>query len=42
MAKAVQAGGRPVLTLDTDYGTGDVGQLQTRVEAFLEQIRGRL
>ena len=39
LERAVEADGRPVLAVDTEYGTGDVGQLQTRVEAFLEQIR---
>jgi benzoyl-CoA reductase/2-hydroxyglutaryl-CoA dehydratase subunit BcrC/BadD/HgdB len=38
--RSVEAAGRPVLALDTEYGSGDVGQIQTRVEAFLEQIRG--
>jgi len=37
--RGIEAGGRPVLAVDTEYGSGDVGQLQTRVEAFLEQIR---
>lgn len=39
VGKAIQASGLPVLTIDTDYGTGDAGQIQTRVEALLEQIR---
>jgi benzoyl-CoA reductase/2-hydroxyglutaryl-CoA dehydratase subunit BcrC/BadD/HgdB len=39
IAQAVKAEGLPVLAIDTDYGTGDAGQLQTRVEAFLERIR---
>ena len=30
--------GRPVLEIETDYGEQDVGQLQTRIEAFIEQI----
>ena len=30
----------PVLRLDTDYGQEDVGQIQTRVEAFVERISG--
>jgi benzoyl-CoA reductase/2-hydroxyglutaryl-CoA dehydratase subunit BcrC/BadD/HgdB len=29
----------PVLRVETDYGTEDVGQLKTRVEAFVEQLR---
>jgi len=32
-------GGLPVLRIDTDYSQEDVGQLRTRVEAFIEQIR---
>ncbi|MBU0675115.1 MAG: 2-hydroxyacyl-CoA dehydratase family protein [Proteobacteria bacterium] len=32
--------GIPYLSIETDYSPEDVGQLQTRIEAFLEQIRG--
>jgi benzoyl-CoA reductase/2-hydroxyglutaryl-CoA dehydratase subunit BcrC/BadD/HgdB len=32
--------GMPTLRIDTDYGQEDVGQLQTRVEAFVERLRG--
>ena len=32
--------GVPTLRIDTDYGQEDVGQLQTRVEAFIERLRG--
>lgn len=38
MTKAIQAAGIPTLRIDTDYSMGDVGQLSTRVEAFLEMI----
>jgi benzoyl-CoA reductase/2-hydroxyglutaryl-CoA dehydratase subunit BcrC/BadD/HgdB len=31
--------GEPMLAVETDYSDGDVGQLKTRVEAFLEQVR---
>jgi benzoyl-CoA reductase/2-hydroxyglutaryl-CoA dehydratase subunit BcrC/BadD/HgdB len=31
--------GIPFMTIETDYSPEDVGQLQTRVEAFLEQIQ---
>lgn len=31
--------GIPYLSIETDYSPEDVGQLQTRIEAFLEQIR---
>jgi benzoyl-CoA reductase/2-hydroxyglutaryl-CoA dehydratase subunit BcrC/BadD/HgdB len=37
--KAAQEAGIPVLRVDTDYSMEDVGQLQTRVEAFLEMVR---
>ncbi|OFW60300.1 MAG: 3-hydroxyacyl-ACP dehydratase [Actinobacteria bacterium RBG_16_64_13] len=36
--RAAQAAGIPTLRIDTDYSMGDVGQLSTRVEAFLEMI----
>jgi len=36
--KAVQAAGMPVLRIETDYSAEDVGQLSTRVEAFLEML----
>jgi benzoyl-CoA reductase/2-hydroxyglutaryl-CoA dehydratase subunit BcrC/BadD/HgdB len=39
LERAVEAGGLPVLRLDTDYSTEDVEQLRTRVEAFVEQLR---
>lgn len=32
--------GIPVLRLDTDYSQEDVGQIRTRVEAFVERISG--
>jgi benzoyl-CoA reductase/2-hydroxyglutaryl-CoA dehydratase subunit BcrC/BadD/HgdB len=33
--------GIPALRLDTDYSQEDAGQIRTRVEAFVERIRGR-
>ncbi|MCL5943134.1 MAG: 2-hydroxyacyl-CoA dehydratase family protein [Actinobacteria bacterium] len=36
--RAAQEAGIPLLRVDTDYSRGDVGQLQTRVEAFLEML----
>lgn len=36
--RAAKAAGIPVLRIDTDYSQGDIGQLSTRVEAFLEMI----
>jgi benzoyl-CoA reductase/2-hydroxyglutaryl-CoA dehydratase subunit BcrC/BadD/HgdB len=32
--------GIPCLKIETDYGMEDVGQLKTRIEAFLEMVRG--
>lgn len=32
--------GIPFLSIETDYSSEDIGQLQTRIEAFLEQIKG--
>ncbi len=37
--KAVEEMGIPFLFLETDYSQGDVGQLKTRVEAFVEMIK---
>lgn len=36
--KALKAEGIPVLRIESDYSMEDAGQLQTRIEAFLEQI----
>jgi benzoyl-CoA reductase/2-hydroxyglutaryl-CoA dehydratase subunit BcrC/BadD/HgdB len=30
----------PMLILESDYGTSDIGQLRIRIEAFIEQIKG--
>jgi benzoyl-CoA reductase/2-hydroxyglutaryl-CoA dehydratase subunit BcrC/BadD/HgdB len=38
VTRAAQDAGIPVLRIDTDYSAGDIGQLSTRVEAFLEMI----
>ena len=32
--------GIPYLAIETDYSPEDIGQLQTRIEALLEQVRG--
>lgn len=37
--EACEREGIPYLSIETDYSPEDVGQLQTRIEAFLEQIR---
>jgi len=36
--KKLETKGFPVLRLETDYSMEDVGQLQTRIEAFVERI----
>jgi benzoyl-CoA reductase/2-hydroxyglutaryl-CoA dehydratase subunit BcrC/BadD/HgdB len=36
--ETVRAAGLPVLKITTDYSMEDVGQLSTRVEAFLEML----
>jgi benzoyl-CoA reductase/2-hydroxyglutaryl-CoA dehydratase subunit BcrC/BadD/HgdB len=38
--KILQEKGVPVLKIETDYGMEDMGQLKTRIEAFLEMVRG--
>jgi benzoyl-CoA reductase/2-hydroxyglutaryl-CoA dehydratase subunit BcrC/BadD/HgdB len=30
----------PFISIESDYSPEDVGQLQTRIEAFLEQVKG--
>jgi benzoyl-CoA reductase/2-hydroxyglutaryl-CoA dehydratase subunit BcrC/BadD/HgdB len=37
--KALEKKGIPTLCVETDYGMEDVGQLKTRIEAFIERIR---
>jgi benzoyl-CoA reductase/2-hydroxyglutaryl-CoA dehydratase subunit BcrC/BadD/HgdB len=38
--KRLEKEGIPTLRIDTDYSQEDVGQIQTRVEAFVERLRG--
>ncbi|MDY0060193.1 MAG: double-cubane-cluster-containing anaerobic reductase [Myxococcota bacterium] len=38
--KRLEREGLPTLRIDTDYGQEDVGQIQVRVEAFVERLRG--
>ena len=38
VGKAMAAAGIPYLTIETDYGMEDAGQLKTRVEAFVETL----
>ncbi|PLX44825.1 MAG: 3-hydroxyacyl-ACP dehydratase [Deltaproteobacteria bacterium] len=40
LREACEREGIPFLSIESDYSPEDVGQLQTRVEAFLEQIEG--
>lgn len=37
--EACEKEGIPFLAIETDYATEDTGQLQTRIEAFLEQLK---
>jgi benzoyl-CoA reductase/2-hydroxyglutaryl-CoA dehydratase subunit BcrC/BadD/HgdB len=37
--KDLQSKGIPVIRIDTDYSMEDVGQLKTRVEAFIEMLK---
>ena len=39
LRQRLTAEGIPLLSLETDYSSGDEGQLRTRVEAFLEVLR---
>lgn len=39
IAEALQAKGIPMLYVETDYSPDDMGQLSTRIEAFLESIK---
>jgi benzoyl-CoA reductase/2-hydroxyglutaryl-CoA dehydratase subunit BcrC/BadD/HgdB len=38
--EACEKNGIPFMAIESDYSPEDVGQLQTRVEAFLEQVKG--
>ncbi len=37
----LQSGGIPVLEISSDYSVSDIGQLKTRVEAFVEVLQGQ-
>jgi benzoyl-CoA reductase/2-hydroxyglutaryl-CoA dehydratase subunit BcrC/BadD/HgdB len=39
VAKALEDKKIPTLRIETDYSMEDVGQLKTRVEAFIEMLR---
>ncbi len=40
MEKRLEQEGVLTLRIDTAYGQEDVGQIRTRVEAFVERLRG--
>jgi benzoyl-CoA reductase/2-hydroxyglutaryl-CoA dehydratase subunit BcrC/BadD/HgdB len=37
--KQLEKEGVPVLNIDTDYSSEDIGQLKTRIEAFIERLK---
>jgi len=39
--KGWEAAGLPTLRLETDYSQEDAGQLKTRIEAFVERLKGK-
>ena len=41
LTERLKAQGIPTLALDVEYGTSGSGQIQTRVQAFLEMLRAR-
>ncbi len=41
IAEALQAAELPVMYIETDYSPDDMGQLSTRVEAFIESIKAK-
>ena len=41
VAKTLNEAGIPMLYIETDYSPDDMGQLSTRIEAFLEAIKAR-
>jgi len=41
LTKRLKAEGIPILALDVEYGTSGSGQIQTRVQAFLEMLEAR-
>ena len=38
MERAVEAAGVPYMKIETDYSSGDLGQLETRIAAFIETL----
>ncbi|MDP2661832.1 MAG: double-cubane-cluster-containing anaerobic reductase, partial [Dehalococcoidia bacterium] len=41
VGRALEAAGIPMLNIETDYSDGDMAQIKTRVDAFLEMVKGR-
>jgi benzoyl-CoA reductase/2-hydroxyglutaryl-CoA dehydratase subunit BcrC/BadD/HgdB len=41
LTKRLKALGIPILALDVEYGTSGSGQIQTRVQAFLEMLEAK-
>jgi len=41
IAKALQAEGIPMLFVESDYSPDDMGQLSTRIEAFIESLKAK-
>jgi benzoyl-CoA reductase/2-hydroxyglutaryl-CoA dehydratase subunit BcrC/BadD/HgdB len=39
MEKILEGEDIPVLSVETDYSQEDLGQLQTRIEAFIERLQ---
>lgn len=39
MERALKEAGIPVIKIESDYGDEDAGQIKTRVEAFMEQVK---
>ena len=40
VGRALESAGIPMLNIETDYSDGDMTQIKTRVDAFLEMVRG--
>lgn len=38
---SLEKDGMPTLSIETDYGQQDIGQLKTRVEAFVEMLNNK-
>lgn len=38
MQEAVEGAGIPYMKIETDYSSGDMGQIETRIAAFIETL----